>query len=81
MRAPAFWWEDKTSAVARLLAPLGAVYGALTASRMRQIGQRAGAPVICVGNFTAGGAGKTQVALALAALLKDRGASPLVQSQ
>ena len=33
-------------------------------------------PVICVGNFTMGGAGKTPVALKLASLLRDRGISP-----
>ena len=81
MRAPAFWWAEQAPAVARLLAPLGAIYGAITASRMRQVGQRAAVPVICIGNFTAGGAGKTQVALALGEVLKGLGASPAFLSR
>jgi len=37
--------------------------------------RKAGLPVICVGNFVAGGAGKTPVALAIAELLHERGKS------
>ena len=33
-------------------------------------------PVICVGNFTVGGAGKTPVALKLASMLRDEGRKP-----
>ena len=33
-------------------------------------------PVICIGNFTAGGGGKTPTAVAIAALLKQLGARP-----
>jgi tetraacyldisaccharide 4'-kinase len=55
--------------LARLLQPTGWAYGRATARRMRAPGERAGAPVICVGNFVAGGAGKTPVAMALARML------------
>ena len=81
MRAPAFWWEETPSVAARLLAPLGLAYGAICARRMRQPGVQAARPVICVGNFIAGGAGKTPVALALATLLKDMGERPAFVSR
>ena len=42
-------------------------------SAMRDTGERAGAPTICVGNFVAGGAGKTPAALALARMLIGEG--------
>jgi tetraacyldisaccharide 4'-kinase len=66
MREPAFWWRSGTGA---LLAPLGAIYGAVAALRMRSRGRQAGVPVICLGNLTVGGAGKTPAALAVAQLL------------
>jgi tetraacyldisaccharide 4'-kinase len=55
--------------LARLLQPTGWAYGRATAERMRRPGEHAGAPTICVGNFVAGGAGKTPVAMALARML------------
>ncbi|MGP9821395.1 tetraacyldisaccharide 4'-kinase [Salinarimonas sp. NSM] len=73
MRAPGFWTAATPSLRARLLAPAGAVYGAVAARRIARPGARAALPVICVGNFTAGGAGKTPTALALAALLAQSG--------
>ena len=66
MREPAFWWQSGTGS---LLAPLGAIYGAVAALRLRRRGVRAGVPVICLGNLTVGGAGKTPAALAVAHLL------------
>jgi tetraacyldisaccharide 4'-kinase len=51
------------------LTPLSAVYGAVAALRMRSRGSRAGLPVICLGNLTVGGAGKTPAALAVAQFL------------
>lgn len=68
MRDPAFWWTGR-SAAATLLAPAAACYGAIAARRMARPGCKAAAPVICVGNFTVGGAGKTPTAMALARIL------------
>ncbi len=77
MRAPDFW-SDADSVTARLLTPLGSLYAA--AGRWRQmttVPKRIGRPVICVGNLVAGGAGKTPIALALAAALDKRGIGPV----
>lgn len=73
MRAPRFWFKPRPTLLARLLQPAGWVYGQTTARRMRETGERAGAPTICVGNFVAGGAGKTPAAIALARLLIAEG--------
>lgn len=72
LRAPEFWWR-KAGAKAALLYPAGAIYGAITARRMARLGYRAKIPVLCVGNPTLGGAGKTPAALALGGRLKREG--------
>jgi tetraacyldisaccharide 4'-kinase len=66
MREPAFWWRPGSGA---LLSPLGGIYGAVAALRMQTQGRGVGVPVICLGNLTIGGAGKTPAALAVARLL------------
>jgi tetraacyldisaccharide 4'-kinase len=60
MLAPEFWTHDTLPA--RLLGPLGEVYG-LAGRLRRRLARpaRAGVPVICVGNLVVGGAGKTPV--------------------
>ena len=81
MRAPAFWYAPKPAWIARLLAPLGWLYGALTARRMARAGATVSVPVICVGNLVAGGAGKTPTVLALADLLREAGKTPFALSR
>lgn len=71
MRAPEFWQRD--GLVPWLLAPLGAIYAAVTARRMAQPGWRAPVPVLCVGNAGVGGSGKTTLVLDLGARLIARG--------
>ncbi len=66
MRAPAFWWRPGTGG---LLTPLAALYGAVAGLRMQAQGERSALPVICLGNLTVGGSGKTPAALAVAQLL------------
>jgi tetraacyldisaccharide 4'-kinase len=80
IRAPRFWHQP-TGWQAQLLAPFGWVYGAVTAWRMNRPGVRADVPVICVGNLTVGGAGKTPTVLKLAALLKAEGRTPFILSR
>jgi tetraacyldisaccharide 4'-kinase len=71
MRAPDFWQSG--GALSLLLTPAGCIYA--IGGRLRQAfaaPRSAAMPVICVGNLTAGGAGKTPVVLALAAKLAAR---------
>src|SRR5262245_49176412 len=79
MREPRFWRQH--GAPARLLAPFAAVYGAIAGARMARARVRAGVPVICVGNLTLGGAGKTPTAIALAKLLIAQGRQPFFLSR
>ena len=72
MRSPGFW-SDKPGVAAALLSPIAALYAGTTARRMARPGQHLPLPVICCGNATAGGAGKTTVALDLGERLKARG--------
>ena len=75
-RSPAFWWTPN-SLFGAFLAPLGAVFGQVSAARIaRPPLYRSPLPVICIGNFVVGGAGKTPLALAVADLLESAGRRP-----
>jgi tetraacyldisaccharide 4'-kinase len=75
MRAPDFWRRRNSAAL--LLAPLGALYGLSVALKARFAKPfDPGLPVICVGNLTAGGSGKTPVAIAIAERLRAKGHKP-----
>ncbi len=80
MREPDFWWA-RPGLLARLLWPVSLIYGAVAAWRMNRSGTRAGIPVICVGNFTLGGTGKTPTAIAIAKLLAASGEKPFFLSR
>src|SRR6266849_415287 len=83
MREPSFWWREPAAGalVPILLAPLAAAYGAVAAARLVRPGNSAGVPVLCVGNLTVGGAGKTPTALALARMLAAAGRRPIFLSR
>ncbi len=81
MRAPAFWYRP-AGVRSLMLAPLGALYAAATARRLRTgPDARVDVPVICVGNLNAGGTGKTPTVIALAERLAARGVRAHVVSR
>ncbi|MBN8962566.1 MAG: tetraacyldisaccharide 4'-kinase [Rhizobiales bacterium] len=80
MHEPAFWHRP-SSLTSRLLTPFAALYGAIAARRMARPGANAGVPVICVGNYHTGGAGKTPTVLALVTMLHELGEMPFVLSR
>ena len=68
MKTPKYWQSN--SLISKLLTPLGKIYGAVTQWRLKTVKpQKADVPVICIGNITAGGTGKTPVSLSIAKLL------------
>ncbi|MBB5692672.1 tetraacyldisaccharide 4'-kinase [Muricoccus pecuniae] len=73
MRAPDFWTGDGGGLAPILLSPIAALYASATARRVARPGWHAPVPVICCGNATAGGAGKTSLALDLGQRLANRG--------
>lgn len=81
MRPPAFWYQTG-SVMGWALSPIGALYAAATARRVRQSSTfHAAVPVICIGNINAGGTGKTPTAIALAQRLTDMGQTPHLVSR
>jgi tetraacyldisaccharide 4'-kinase len=71
VNAPAFW-DDADSTLGKMLSPLGHLYAGVTAWRLAHAQPwTASVPIICVGNLTAGGAGKTPVVRDLAARLRN----------
>ena len=76
-KAPS-WWYEKKGLQPHLLAPAAVVWDAAT--RLRWLFTRPSKPslpVICIGNFTVGGAGKTPTAIAIARLLLKDGVQPI----
>lgn len=68
MKTPKYWQSN--SFISKLLTPLGYIYGALTGLRIKlKKPKKAEIPVICIGNITAGGTGKTPVSISVAKLL------------
>lgn len=77
LEAPS-WWYRKPGIQAVLLSPVSLAWAAVARLRwMVASPYRASIPVICVGNPTSGGAGKTPVAMAVARLLQQEGERPV----
>ena len=73
------WWYGADDRRARWLAPAARLWSRVAIARhARQHPYRSRLPVICIGNFTAGGTGKTPLALHIAALLKNAGENPVL---
>ena len=72
LRSPNFWRHK--SLLSHLLLPLtGITSFAAWLRKIRATPYKSAIPVICVGNMTMGGAGKTPVAISLARLLQEQG--------
>lgn len=84
MRAPDFWHnaEGHPNLWSGLLAPLGWIYAAATARRLRTgTPYRASVPVFCIGNINVGGTGKTPTVIWMAETLRQLGHEPFVVSR
>lgn len=74
--APSFWWTN-AGWQACVLAPVAAIYGAVARRRLvNAMPPKVGMPVLCIGNFTVGGAGKTPTAIVFAKSASARGLRP-----
>ena len=74
--APPFWWQP-AGVQSALLSPFAWIYGRVARRVLdHRARKKIAVPVICVGNFTVGGSGKTPTALALAETAISRGFKP-----
>lgn len=68
MKTPKYWQSN--SFVSKLLEPFGKLYGVATKLRLKlKTPRKTTVPVICIGNITAGGTGKTPVSISVAKML------------
>ncbi len=73
MMIPPSFWQKPSSLLSLLLSPLGWIYGGLVFLRLKVTRPtKVSVPVICIGNLTLGGTGKTPVVLSLAKLFQHR---------
>lgn len=80
MITPKYWQSDHF--ISKILTPFGYVYGLATALRLKlKKGYQAKIPVICIGNITAGGVGKTPISMAIAQMLQAEGMHPFFISR
>lgn len=80
--APKFWFKTSPDWRAYLLFPLSFLYSMITG--LRQLISppfKSKLPVICVGNFTMGGAGKTPATLSIYQLLVELNLNPCILSR
>ncbi|MDI2112762.1 tetraacyldisaccharide 4'-kinase [Commensalibacter nepenthis] len=65
MKAPSFWQKNPPTLMARALTPFSLITQWITKRRLSKLQWKASVPVICCGNLTVGGTGKTTIALEL----------------
>ncbi|MCB1483477.1 MAG: tetraacyldisaccharide 4'-kinase [Hyphomicrobiaceae bacterium] len=75
---PSWWYRPRRGWQALVLSPATRIYGAIAGRRMaRAPNYTSKLPVLCVGNFTAGGTGKTPLSIALAEIVTGLGREPV----
>ena len=75
---PPSWWQDDTGHILpKYLDPLGQIYGQAVKWRFLYTKPyQSKLPVICIGNFTLGGTGKTPLSIKISQILNDLGWEP-----
>lgn len=74
---PGWWYRERPTTMARALSPIARIWAGEAERRYRSgKAYRTTVPVVCVGNFTVGGTGKTPLSLLIAAELGRLGARP-----
>ncbi|MBE6452133.1 MAG: tetraacyldisaccharide 4'-kinase [Alphaproteobacteria bacterium] len=80
MKTPTHW--KNVNLLSLLLYPFGCLYGLATSLRiLLNTPKKVDAKVICVGNLTAGGTGKTPISVSLAKMLQQNGQKPIFVSR
>src|SRR5690606_12653946 len=78
---PVFWWGQPIWR-AIVLSPIAWVYGQVATHRLlRSKPPKVPVPVLCIGNFTVGGAGKTPTAIAFSKAANEFGLKPGIVSR
>lgn len=80
MNAPKFWFK-KPGLRSWLLTPLSTIWKFQTQRRLKRKPLKIDIPVICIGNISMGGTGKTPTAIYLAQILTERGYNPYILSR
>jgi tetraacyldisaccharide 4'-kinase len=79
---PWWWYERSPGLIATGLAPVAGLYGWFVKARFSSATPyRSRLPVVCAGNFTAGGSGKTPLARHLCECVRSLGKRPVVLSR
>lgn len=77
-KEPSWWYRPRGSWQALALSPAAMLYGTLARRRMgRAHAYAPKVPVLCVGNFTAGGTGKTPLCIVLSNVVRTLGREPV----